>query len=115
MKFLTAVVAAALLFVGGATSILAADTPPAPAHVVHHHPRRRQVNRRLKRQNARIRRKVRHGKMSRREAARLHKHDREIRHEEKDMAAQDGGHITKQDQNTLNQQENQNSKEIQNH
>jgi hypothetical protein len=30
------------------------------------------------------------------------------------MASQDGGHITKQEQKTLNQQENQVSKEIKN-
>jgi Skp family chaperone for outer membrane proteins len=80
-----------------------------------HHPRRAQVNTRLARQNYRIDKKVEDGKMSEKEAAKLHTEDHQIRQEEKDMASQDGGHITKQEQKTLNQQENQVSKGIKNH
>jgi hypothetical protein len=80
-----------------------------------HHPRRLQVNTRLARQNYRIDRKEENGKMSAAEAAKLHKQDHQIRQEEKDMASQDGGHITKQEQKVLNQQENKVSKEIKNH
>jgi hypothetical protein len=58
------------------------------------HPRRDQVNDRLAHQNARIKR------------------DRQIRREERLMAGQNGGHITKQEQKTLNQQENAVSKKI---
>ena len=79
------------------------------------HPRRDQVNDRLANQNKRIDAKVADGKMSQAEAAKLHKNDREIRQEERDMAAQNGGHITKQEQKTLNQQENKNSRKIKNH
>ncbi|HTA16184.1 MAG TPA: hypothetical protein VK786_00380 [bacterium] len=113
MKFLkAAVVAVALLFVGSFSAVLHADTPP---HIVHHHPRRRQVRRRIRRQRRRINRKVRHGKMSAAEGAKLKRNDADIHAEEKDMSAQNGGTITKQDQNTLNQQLNQNNNAIVNH
>ena len=76
------------------------------------HPRRDQVNDRLARQNRRIHKEVKEGEMSKAQAAKLHKDDRQIRQEERDMAAQNHGHITKQEQKTLNQQENQVSKKI---
>ena len=50
--------------------------------------------------------------MSKAKAARLHKDDRQIRQEERDMASQNGGHITKQEQRTLNHQENKVSQKI---
>ena len=50
--------------------------------------------------------------MTKRQAGELHKDDRQIRQEEHDMASQNKGHITKEEQKTLNQQENQVSKEI---
>lgn len=77
-----------------------------------HHPRREQVNERLANQNIRIKDEVAEGGMSKAKAARLHKEDRQIRREERLMAAQNGGHITKQEQKTLNQQENAVSKQI---
>ena len=76
------------------------------------HPRRDQVNDRLAHQNRRIHHEVKEGEMSRAKAARLHKDDRQIRHEERMMASQDHGHITKREQRTLNQQENQVSHRI---
>ena len=79
------------------------------------HPRRAQVNHRLENQNDRIHDKVEDGQMSKKEAAKLHHQDRQIRQEERDMASQDHGHITRQEQKTLNQQENHVSKEIKNH
>jgi hypothetical protein len=114
MKFYAAVVAAALFLVGGTSIVLSADEPAAPHAVHHHHPRRRQIHRRLKRQRARINAKERAGKLSHARAGALRKHDHEIHAEEKDMKAQDGGHLTKQDQGTLNRQLNQNSNEIKN-
>jgi len=71
------------------------------------HPRRDQVNDRLANQNRRIHHEVKEGEMSRAKAARLHKDDRHVRREERMMARQDRGHITKHEQRTLNQQENQ--------
>jgi len=76
------------------------------------HPRRTEVNKREKKQNKRINKKVKEGKMSKGEAKKLHKEDKNIRQEERDMAKQNGGHITKQEQKTLNEQENKNSREI---
>lgn len=76
------------------------------------HPRRHQVNSRLNNQNKRIHEEVKEGEMSKGQAANLHKEDRQIRSEERGMASQNGGHITKQEQKTLNQQENQVSGQI---
>jgi hypothetical protein len=77
-----------------------------------HHPRRTEVNHRLANQNRRIDHKVADGQMTRAQAATLHKDDHQVRQEERDMASQDGSHITKQEDRTLNQQENQLSKDI---
>jgi hypothetical protein len=79
------------------------------------HPRREQVNDRLANQNARIDKKVASGEMSKGEAHKLHKEDHQIRQEERAMASQNGGHITKQEQKTLNQQENAVSRDIKAH
>lgn len=76
------------------------------------HPRRTQVNKRLNNQNKRIKQGAQNGKLTPQQAQQLHKDDHQIRQEERDMAAQNGGHITKQEKKTLNQQENANSKAI---
>jgi methionine-rich copper-binding protein CopC len=76
------------------------------------HPRRDQVNDRLANQDKRIHREVKEGEMSKAKAAKLHKEDRQVRKEERVMASQNGGHITRQEQKTLNQQENAISKQI---
>jgi len=76
------------------------------------HPRRKEVNSRLANQNRRIHNEVKEGEMSKGKAAKLHREDHQIRHEERDMASQNHGHITKQEQRTLNQQENHVSKQI---
>jgi Spy/CpxP family protein refolding chaperone len=76
------------------------------------HPRRDQVNDRLAHQNARIHHEVKEGDLTSAQAASLHKDDRQIRQEERDMAAQNGGHITKAEQGVLNSQENAVSKQI---
>jgi len=76
------------------------------------HPRRDQVNDRLANQNHRINKEVKEGEMSKGKAAQLHREDHQIRKEERMMASQNGGHITKQEQRTLNQQENGVSRQI---
>ncbi len=76
------------------------------------HPRRAQVNQRLNNQNNRIQNKVNSGQMSQAQAARIHREDHQIRSEERAMASQNGGHITKQEQRTLNRQENAVSRQI---
>ena len=76
------------------------------------HPRREQVNVRLENQNHRIHQDVKDGKMTRQQAGRLHQKDRQIRHEERNVARHNGGHITKSEQRGLNQQENAVSRQI---
>jgi Spy/CpxP family protein refolding chaperone len=76
------------------------------------HPRRAEVNHRLANQNRRIHEERKEGDLTSAQAAALHKDDRQIRQEERDMASQNGGHITKQEQRTLNQQENKVSRQI---
>jgi len=76
------------------------------------HPRREQVNERLQNQDQRINQVRREGEISKGQAANLHREDRQIRREERAMASQNGGHITKQEQRTLNQQENAVSRQI---
>jgi hypothetical protein len=76
------------------------------------HPRREQVNSRLNHQNSRIHNEVKEGEMSKSQAASLHHEDHQVRQEERDMASQNGGHITKQEQATLNSQENGISRQI---
>ena len=91
---------------GVATSALAETTWEQ------NHPRRDQVNDRLANQNRRINREVAEGEISKGQAAALHKEDHQIRREERLMASQNNSHITKQEQKTLNQQENAVSKQI---
>jgi len=76
------------------------------------HPRRTQVNSRLNNQSKRIHQDVRNGTLSKGQAAALHHDDHQVRQEERDMASQNGGHITKSEQRVLNQQENGISKDI---
>lgn len=70
------------------------------------HPRRTEVNSRLANQDRRIHNEVKDGQINRQQAAALHHEDHQIRQEERDMASQDHGHITRADQAALNQQEN---------
>ncbi|ANB77253.1 hypothetical protein [Paraburkholderia phytofirmans] len=76
------------------------------------HPRRAEVNHRLANQDRRIHQEVREGEMSHAEAARLHRDDHQIRQEERDMASQNGSHITRREDYALNQQENRASRQI---
>lgn len=89
-----------------------AESAIAESNFAQNHPRRHEVNKRLNNQNKRIHQEVKEGKMSKGQAAKLHKEDHQIRHEERNMASQNGGHITKQEQHTLNQQENKVSSQI---
>jgi hypothetical protein len=76
------------------------------------HPRREQVNSRLKNQNKRINKEEKSGQIDKAQAKQLHSEDHAIRHEERTMASTNGGHITKAEQKSLNQQENQVSQQI---
>ena len=90
----------------------AAATASADTTWQKNHPRREQVNNRLANQNARIHRDVKNGTLTKGQAAALHHQDHQVRQEERPMASQNGGHITKSEQEVLNQQENGISKEI---
>ena len=76
------------------------------------HPRRAEVNGRLNNQNKRINNELKEGEITKGQANALHHEDHQIRQEERDMASQNGGHITKAEQGALNQQENAVSKQI---
>lgn len=76
------------------------------------HPRRTEVNHRLANQNRRIHNDVKDGTLSKSQAAHLHHEDHQVRQEERDMASQNGSHITKSEDKTLNQQENHISGQI---
>ena len=104
-KLITAASAAVMLITLSGQA-LSADT------WAQNHPRRAEVNARLANQNQRIHQQVKSGNMSKGQAAALHRDDHEIRQEERDMARQNGGHITKSEQHTLNQQENAVSRDI---
>ena len=102
----TAAVAAVAL-TGIASNALADDTQWQKDH-----PRREQVNNRLANQNQRIKTERKEGEMSKAQAQKLHAEDHAIRQEERTMASTNHGHITKAEQKSLNQQENQVSKQI---
>jgi hypothetical protein len=70
------------------------------------HPRRAEVNARLDNQNRRINEERREGELTAGQARRLHAKDRTIRREERFMASQNHGGITRAEQRALNQQEN---------
>ncbi len=103
-----------LLSVAAVTVALAgfAGTATAETTWQKNHPRRTQVNGRLNNQNKRIHQDVKNGTLTKGQAAALHHDDRQVRQEERDLASQNGGHITKSEQNVLNQQENGISKDI---
>jgi hypothetical protein len=99
--------AAALVMLAGAVGTASAETSWQK-----HHPRRTQVNHRLHNQNHRIHQDVRHGTMTRGQAAAVHREDHQVRREERAMAGLNGGHITRPEQRVLNHQENAISSQI---
>ena len=76
------------------------------------HPRRTEVNARLASQNRRINNELKEGEINKAQARQLHKEDHALRQEERTMASTNHGHITKAEQRSLNQQENQVSRQI---
>jgi hypothetical protein len=76
------------------------------------HPRRAEVNSRLNRQDHRINVERREGEITGAQAHDLHAEDRGIRAQERFDASQNGGHITRSEQQSLNGQENNVSREI---
>jgi Spy/CpxP family protein refolding chaperone len=102
------------LILASALAVLTAVAGTASADTTwqKNHPRREQVNHRLNNQDKRIHNDVKNGTLTKGQAGALHKDDHQVRQEERDMAGQNGGHITKSEQNVLNQQENGISKQI---
>lgn len=94
-----------------AVVIAAAAQATAETRWERRHPRR-EVNDRLQNQNRRIKQERREGEITGAQARALHQQDQQIRQEERAMAGQHGGHITKGEQAVLNQQENTVSREI---
>jgi len=76
------------------------------------HPRRDEINDRIRLQDARIDLKVATGQMTPEKARYLHREDYRILLQEREMAANDGGHITLVDQFALNQELDVVSKQI---
>ena len=76
------------------------------------HPRRAEVNGRLAMADLALAHFVVDAPILVGQAAALHQQDHRIRQEERLMASQNGGHITRSEQHVLNQQENQISREI---
>lgn len=76
------------------------------------HPRRAEVNARLANQNQRIKQERKEGEITKGQAKQLHAEDHAMRKEERTMASTNGGHISKAEQKSLNQQENQVSRQI---
>ncbi len=93
--------ASALVMFAGIVGTASAETAWQKSH-----PRRTQVNHRLANQDRRIHKDVKNGTMSKSQAAAAHHDDHQVRQEERDMASQNGGHITKSEQGVLNRQEN---------
>lgn len=94
---------ASLLAIGmlGAASAASAETA-----FQKHHPRRAEVMHRTRNLNHRIRAERREGDINGKQAAALHREVHQTATEQRDMAHDNGGYITKSQQKGLNQQEN---------
>jgi hypothetical protein len=99
-------------FVFGLSLVAVAQGPGRQRTNIPNHPRVNQVNKRIDNQERRINQEVREGEMSKKEARQDRQNLKEINQEKKAMRKQDNGHLTKDDQKALNQQLNENSKEI---
>ena len=108
----TAMKTTTVLFVMLTTIAASIGSAMADSQWAKNHPRRDQVNDRLHNQNQRIHNEVKQGDMSKRKAARLHHEDHAIHNQERRMASKNGGAITPQEQQRINQEENHVSQQI---
>ena len=108
MSLRSLVMAIVAVLVMTTASIAPAQTGEFPRR----HPRRAQVNRRERRQDQRIDRGVKSGKISPEEAAKLEQEQTAIKQKERAEVKANGGHLTKGQQRELNQELNDTSKEI---
>jgi hypothetical protein len=107
LKSKTFIVTALIASFAASGAVMAQDTKWEK-----NHPRREEVNHRLGNQDKRIHEERKEGEISKAQAHKMHREDKKIRQEERDMASQNGGHITKTEQHALNQQENSVSRQI---
>ena len=103
MRFVTAVLASTLVIAPAA--MIAQTTPTPGAHDYN-------INQRKVDQQDRIANGVRNGKLTAGQTARLEHQEAGINKEERGMRAQDNGHLTKQDRQTIHAQQNQESRRI---
>jgi len=113
MNSLLALAVGALMFAGSAVAQTSTTTTGAGAGVVDpNHPRVNQVNQREQNQQNRIANGVNSGKMSANQAAHVEQREANLQKtEQKDMAA-NNGHLTKAEQQNLNQRQNKISNTI---
>jgi hypothetical protein len=102
MKVFTAVLASALFL---APAAMFAQTPTPGAHDY-------DINQRKVAQQDRIANGVKNGQLTAGQTARLEHQEAGINREERGLRAQDNGHLTKQDRQTIHQQQNQESRRI---
>ena len=103
MKFVTAVLASTLVIAPAA--MIAQTTPTPGAHDYN-------INQRKVDQQDRIANGVKNGQLTAGQTARLEHQEAGINREERGMRAQDNGHLTKQDRQTIHAQQNQESRRI---
>lgn len=77
-----------------------------------HHPRRAEVVQRVEHQNHRINRELHNGKLTVKQAHKMHKAEHAVLKQEQREARAHGGHITKGEQHAMNQRLNHMSKRI---
>jgi hypothetical protein len=83
-----------------------AQTPPTPGQHDYN------INQRKVNQQDRIAQGVKSGELTAGETSRLEHQEAGINQEERGMRAQDNGHLTKADRQTIHQQQNQESRRI---
>ena len=103
MKFVTAMLASALVIAPAA--MIAQTTPTPGAHDYN-------INQRKVDQQDRIANGVKNGQLTAGQTSRLEHQEAGINKEERGMRAQDNGHLTKQDRQTIHAQQNQESRRI---
>jgi len=103
MRFVTAVLASTLVIAPAA--MIAQTTPTPGAHDYN-------INQRKVDQQDRIANGVKNGQLTAGQTSRLEHQEAGINKEERGMRAQDNGHLTKQDRQTVHAQQNQESRRI---
>ena len=103
MRFVTAMLASTLVIAPAA--MIAQTTPTPGAHDYN-------INQRKVDQQDRIANGVKNGQLTAGQTARLEHQEAGINREERGMRAQDNGHLTKQDRQTIHAQQNQESRRI---